>query len=118
MTDCIFCKISKSELPSDTVFADNEVLAFRDIHPKAPVHVLIIPKKHIDSIHHIESAEASLISKLVYTAKDIATSERLKGYKLLFNVGREGGQVVDHLHLHLLGGWEGGSPDAVAPFKE
>lgn len=105
MTDCLFCKISKGEINSDVVYEDNEVKAFRDIHPKAPTHILIVPKMHIQSIAHLEANHNDIIAKLIYNAKRIAEELGLKGYKLQFNVGREGGQEVDHLHLHLLGGW-------------
>jgi histidine triad (HIT) family protein len=103
--ECIFCKIANNELSSDTVFEDRDVKAFKDIHPKAPVHILVIPKIHIQSIAHLEADHNDVIAKLLYAAKDIAGNLGLAGYKLLFNVGREGGQVVDHLHLHLLSGW-------------
>lgn len=103
--DCLFCKISKNELSSDTVYEDNDVKVFKDIYPKAPVHLLVIPKIHIQSIAHLEANHNDIIVKLIYTAKHVAEGQGLKGYKLVFNVGREGGQVVDHLHLHLLGGW-------------
>lgn len=104
--DCLFCKISKNEFPSDTVYEDNDVKVFKDIYPKAPVHLLVIPKIHIQSIAHLEANHNDVIVKLIYTAKHVAESKGLNGYKLVFNVGREGGQVVDHLHLHLLGGWD------------
>ncbi|QQG44994.1 MAG: histidine triad nucleotide-binding protein [Candidatus Sungiibacteriota bacterium] len=103
--DCIFCKISKGEVSSEVVFEDDDVKVFKDIHPKAPVHLLVIPKIHIQSIAHLEADHSDVITKLIYTAKKIAGDLGLKGYKLIFNVGREGGQVVDHLHLHILGGW-------------
>lgn len=106
--ECVFCKIAEGALPTDTVFENEEVKAFRDIHPKAPVHVLVIPKVHVVSVAHLTPAHDSAIAALLHAAKDIARSEGLAGYKLLFNVGREGGQVVDHLHLHILGGWKGG----------
>lgn len=102
--DCLFCKIARGELASDTVYEDDAVRVFRDIHPKAPVHLLIIPKQHIESIAYLEADHREIISLLIYAAKDIAAKIGLNGYKLVFNVGREGGQVVDHLHLHLLGG--------------
>lgn len=104
--DCIFCKISRGELQADAVYEDAEVKAFVDIHPKAPVHILVVPKRHIESIAHLEADHSDVIAKLVYAAKRIAAERGLAGYKLVFNVGREGGQMVDHLHLHLLGGWE------------
>ncbi|OGY61656.1 MAG: histidine triad nucleotide-binding protein [Candidatus Colwellbacteria bacterium RIFCSPLOWO2_12_FULL_44_13] len=102
---CIFCKIGKKEIPSEAVFEDNEIIAFRDVKPSAPVHILVIPKEHIQSIAHLEGNHKDVIVKLIYTAKDVAAKSGLTGYKLVFNVGREGGQVIDHLHLHLLGGW-------------
>lgn len=105
--DCLFCKISRNEIPSETVYEDSGVKVFKDIHPKAPVHLLIIPRVHIHSIAHLEADHNEVISKLIYTAKRVAESMGLQGYKLVFNVGREGGQTVDHLHLHLLGGWKG-----------
>lgn len=103
--DCLFCKISQGEISSDIVFEDSDVKVFKDSHPKAPVHLLIIPKIHIQSIAHLEANHNGIISKLVYTAKNTAEKLGLKGYRLQFNVGREGGQIIDHLHLHLLGGW-------------
>ena len=106
MAECIFCKITKKDLPSEIVFEDEEVVVFKDIHPKAPVHLLIVPKEHIESIAHLEANHSDIIAKIIYRAKDAAKKVGLKGYKLVFNVGREGGQLVDHLHLHLLGGWE------------
>ena len=92
-------------MKSDTVFEDKEVRVFDDLHPKAPVHLLIIPKIHIPSIAHLQEDHNMVISHMIFTAKAIAEARGLKGYKLVFNVGREGGQVIDHLHLHLLGGW-------------
>ena len=105
--DCLFCKIGAGEIPSDIVFEDRDIMAFKDIHPKAPVHLLVIPKIHIQSIAHLEAEHSDIIATLLYGAKDTATRVGLKGYKLVFNVGREGGQVIDHLHLHILGGWNG-----------
>lgn len=104
--DCIFCKIGKGEISSDVVYEDADVKVFKDIHPKAPVHLLIVPKEHIESIAHLEANHSDIVAKIIYRAKDAAKKVGLKGYKLVFNVGREGGQLVDHLHLHLLGGWE------------
>ena len=86
----------------------DQIVAFKDIKPSAPVHYLIVPKDHIDSIAHLEHNHRDILAKLVYTAKDLATKAGLTGYKLVFNVGREGGQLIDHLHLHLLGGWTEG----------
>ena len=100
--DCIFCKIAKGELTSTKVFEDDNLVAFNDIHPKAKVHILIVPKKHIESIKHIDSTHKDLLGQMFLTAQKIAKDKNLEGYKLVFNVGREGGQMVDHLHLHLL----------------
>jgi len=102
MTDCIFCKIAKKELPSEIVFEDENFLAFKDIHPKAPLHYLIIPKNHIESI---ASDDSEIIAgQLIATAKRIAREKGASGYKLVFNVGPEAGQTVPHLHLHFLAG--------------
>lgn len=103
--ECIFCKISSGELATIKVFEDADMVAFNDIHPQAPIHILVVPKAHIQSIAHIEADHSDVIAKLIYTAKHIATAKHLPGYKLVFNVGRAGGQLIDHLHLHLLGGW-------------
>lgn len=104
--DCIFCSIGRGDVSSEAVYEDDQVKVFWDNHPKAPIHLLVIPKIHIQSIAHLESNHNDVIAKMIYTAKHVAGSMNLRGYKLVFNVGREGGQVVDHLHLHLLGGWD------------
>ncbi|RJQ35982.1 HIT domain-containing protein [Candidatus Parcubacteria bacterium] len=104
--DCVFCKIARKEVPTEVVAEDAQILAFPDHKPKAPVHILVIPKEHIQSIAHLEANHNDVIAKLIYTAKHVAAEKGLKGYKLAFNVGRAGGQLVDHLHLHLLGGWD------------
>lgn len=103
MKDCIFCKISKKETEAKIIFEDEDLVIFPDINPKAPVHLLIVPKKHIDSIKDIEEADAGIIARMILAAKDQAQKQNLKGYKLIFNVGRAGGQIIDHIHLHLLG---------------
>lgn len=105
MINCVFCEIINKNIDSEAICEDNEVIAIYDIHPKAPEHILIIPKKHIESIKTVREVEKNLLYKIIKTAKIIAEQKKLKGYKLIFNVGREGGQVIDHLHLHLLGGW-------------
>lgn len=107
MDNCLFCKISKGEISSEIIYEDAYVKVFKDIHPKAPVHLLVIPRIHIQSIAHLEADHNDLISKLIYTAREVAQKAGLSGYRLVFNVGREGGQIIDHLHLHLLGGWGG-----------
>lgn len=106
LMECIFCKIGEGVLPADTVFENDAVKAFRDIRPKAPVHILVVPKMHIPSVAHLEAGHDAVVAALLHAAADIARGAGLAGYKLLFNVGREGGQVVDHLHLHILGGWK------------
>ncbi len=102
--DCLFCKIINKEVPADIICEDNEFLAFKDINPKAPVHILIVPKKHIPSVDHIGIGDKELMGGLILIAQKIAREKDLKGYKLVINVGKEGGQVIDHLHLHLLSG--------------
>ena len=111
---CLFCKISQGELDSNTVYEDQDVKVIKDIYPKAPVHLLIITKVHIQSIAHLKADHNDVIVKLIYTAKKVAEDLELKGYKLVFNVGQEGGQTIDHLHLHLLGGWAKLSDDSFA----
>ena len=107
MDNCIFCKIIKKEIPSDIFYEDQEFIVLKDIKPKAPVHYLIIPKQHIESINHLKEENKGLIGAMFLTAQKIADKLGLKdkGYKLTFNVGRGGGQIIDHLHLHILGGW-------------
>ena len=103
--DCVFCKIIHKEIPSTFIFEDDQLVVFKDTQPSAPIHLLVVPKEHIQSINHLEGNHRDVIVGLIYTAKSVAETQGLKGYKLVFNVGREGGQVIDHLHLHLLGGW-------------
>ena len=104
--DCLFCKIAKHEIPAEIVFEDEDVLAFKDIQPLAPVHVLIIPKKHIASINDLEDADKEVISKSIFVARDVAKKMGITegGYKLLYRTGKNGGQEVPHIHLHLIGG--------------
>ena len=106
MTDCIFCKIGAGALPSDTVYEDGEIKVFKDLHPKAPVHLLVIPKEHVESVAHLANDHAPLVGRLVLAAKAVAKDMGLTGFKLVCNVGRDGGQVIDHLHIHLLAGWK------------
>lgn len=103
---CVFCKIVRKEIPADIVYEDSDVLAFRDAHPIAPVHVLVIPKKHIASVADISEDDTALMGKLIVAAKKIAEDLNIskKGYKLLIRVGEHGGQEVGHIHLHLIGG--------------
>jgi len=104
--DCTFCKIANKEMPSEIVYEDDEVVAFKDIKPVAPVHLLIITKKHIPSVDHLESGDKELIGSLFLVAQKIAREQGVAetGYRLVFNVGPDAGQTVDHLHLHLIGG--------------
>ncbi len=104
MENCIFCKIIDKETPSDIIYENDEIIIIKDVNPKAPVHLLIIPKKHIPSVNHIETKDKALIGDLILAAKEIAKEKNLKGYKLLINVGKEGGQIIEHLHVHLLSG--------------
>ena len=104
--ECVFCQIVAGKLPSDIVYQDEEMIAFRDIHPIASTHLLIVPKRHIPSLIHLSEEDSPLIARLVNTANRLARSEGIaeRGYRLVVNCGREGGQLVPHLHLHLLGG--------------
>ena len=106
MSDCIFCKIGSKHIQSMVVLEDDEMLAFRDINPQAPVHVLIIPKKHFSSINDFEADDAGLIGRMTLAAKKIARLEKIAdtGYRLVMNAGEHGGQSVAHVHMHLLGG--------------
>jgi histidine triad (HIT) family protein len=104
--DCIFCKIIEKKIPSQTVYEDNLVTAFEDTNPQAPVHTLVVPKKHIPEIHSMTEADKDLIGHLFLTAKKIAEEKGLdaKGYRMVINNGRGAGQTVFHVHLHLLSG--------------
>ncbi len=104
--ECLFCRIISGEIPSEVVYQDDEFLAFKDIHPQAPTHILIIPKIHFDSLVEISDQQEKLMGRLVIIAKKLAKKEGLakNGYRLVLNCGAEGGQVVPHLHLHLIGG--------------
>jgi len=104
--DCIFCRIISGEIPSDILYQDEQVVAFRDINPKATVHLLLVPRKHIESVAELSEDEASIMGHLVTVANRLAREAGIseKGYRLVVNSGPEGGQEVPHLHLHLLGG--------------
>lgn len=105
MKDCLFCKIIAGEIPSSKVYEDDEVLAFHDIDKKAPVHVLIIPKKHVDSVATLEDADFDTAAHIMRVAQQLARELGLKdGFRIVTNTGRDGGQSVSHLHFHLLGG--------------
>ena len=104
--DCVFCQIVAGKVPSEILYQDEEVIAFRDINPQAPTHLVIIPKRHIPSLAHLSEAESPLIGHMVNIANQLAKRESIaeSGYRLAMNCGKEGGQLVPHLHLHLLGG--------------
>lgn len=103
--DCIFCQIVAGKIPSDTIYQDDEVMAFRDIHPKAPTHLLIIPKRHIASLADLTQADLPLVARMVDVTNKLAKQEGIsQGYRLMVNSGRSAGQVIPHLHMHLLGG--------------
>ena len=106
--DCLFCKIVNREIPSEFLYEDDDLVVFRDINPHAPVHLLLVPKRHIRSVNDLETSDGPVIARLFDVAKDMAKKENVNesGYKLLFNVEKGGGQVIFHLHLHLIGGWE------------
>ena len=104
--DCIFCKIIAKEIPGDILYEDEQVIAFRDIQPAAPIHILIVPKKHIPSINEATEEDERLLGHLHLVAKKIAQEEGIaeRGYRLVINTGKEGGQIIFHIHLHLMGG--------------
>ena len=106
MDDCLFCKIIKGEIPSQRVYEDDEILAFKDINPAAPVHILVIPKKHIDSIAKMEKEDEVLVGKIYTVINKIAEEQGVKedGFRVIVNCGKNGGQEVMHLHFHLLAG--------------
>ncbi|OQY01539.1 MAG: histidine triad nucleotide-binding protein [Desulfobacteraceae bacterium 4572_130] len=106
--DCLFCKIINKEIPSEFLYEDEFCVVFNDIKPHAPVHLLIVPKKHIRSINDLTDSDKDIISHLFMVAKKMAGEKGINqsGYKLLFNVEKGGGQVIFHLHLHLMGAWK------------
>lgn len=107
MEECIFCKIVNKEQSADIIYEDNNFIVFKDINPSAPIHLLLVPKKHISSVNDLEQEDKEMIGDLFLLAKKIAAQQKISnGYKLTFNVGRKGGQIVNHLHLHLMGGWK------------
>ncbi len=106
MTDCLFCKMVSGEIQPDVVLETEDILAFRDINPQAPTHILIIPKKHISTTNDLTAADTEVMGKLLLVAKDIAAQEGVAdpGYRTVMNCNADGGQAVYHIHLHLLGG--------------
>lgn len=104
-SDCLFCKIIQGELPSEQVYNDDQVVVFRDINPKAPVHLLMVPREHIISLTELEEKHNNLIAHMMHLLPKIATQQGLhKGFRTVINTGPGGGQIVFHLHIHLLGG--------------
>lgn len=106
MEDCLFCKIIKGEIPCNKVYEDDEVLAFYDINPAAPIHILVIPKKHIISLAHLEKEDEPVVGKIYHVINQIAQDKGFKqdGYRVIVNCGKNGGQEIMHLHFHILGG--------------
>ena len=105
MDNCVFCKITSKQSPAEILMESDSVVVFKDIYPSAPVHYLVVSKKHIPSIKEVLHEDEVLMGNFINREKDEAEKLGLSGYKLVFNVGKEGGQIVDHIHLHLLGGW-------------
>ena len=106
--DCLFCKIANGRMDTEFLYENERLVVFRDIHPHAPVHLLIVPKRHIRSINDLTLQDNAILAEMITTAKQMAKAENVdaSGYKLLFNVEKGGGQVIFHLHLHLMGGWK------------
>jgi len=104
--DCIFCHIVAGKIPSDIVYQDEKVIAFRDINPQSPVHLLVIPREHFTSLTDITKKEASLMGHMIVVANQLAGDEGISGsgYRLVINCGKQGGQLVPHLHMHVIGG--------------
>ena len=105
-SDCLFCRIIEGEIPSQQVYSDEDVYAFRDINPAAPSHILVIPRKHLESINAADSGDEALMGRLLLRANQIAVAEGLAddGFRYVINTGQHGGQTVFHLHLHILAG--------------
>ncbi|HKI85529.1 MAG TPA: histidine triad nucleotide-binding protein [Thermoanaerobaculia bacterium] len=112
MTDCIFCRIAAGEIPAEVIFDDGEILAFRDVNPQAPTHILVIPRRHISTLLEAGESDAEILGRLQLTAIDLARQEGLeeRGFRLVTNCLEEAGQSVFHVHLHLLGGRPMGWP--------
>ncbi len=105
MSDCVFCRIGRSEAPAKLVYEDPDILAFEDIHPQAPTHILVCPRKHLGSLNDAAAEDAAILGRMLLVAAQLARDRRLtEGYRTILNNGRGAGQSVFHLHLHLLGG--------------
>ena len=107
-SDCLFCKIASGQMDTEFLYETDRLVVFRDIHPHAPVHLLIVPKRHIRSINDLTDDDRDILAEMIMTAGQMAKAQNVdkSGYKLLFNVEKGGGQVIFHLHLHLIGGWK------------
>jgi histidine triad (HIT) family protein len=103
---CIFCQIVTHKLPADIVYEDEDLVVFKDVNPEAPIHLLIVPKGHIDTLNSLDEKTAGIVAKMVLAGKRMAEHHKTQsGYRLMINCGREAGQVVYHLHMHFMGGW-------------
>lgn len=102
--DCVFCKIVAGEIPSDKIYEDEDIIAFNDLDPQAPIHFLVIPKKHITSLAQVEESDSALIGKIMLAIQKLAAENNLESYRVVTNIGEDGGQTVPHLHFHVLGG--------------
>lgn len=104
MSDCLFCKIVNGEIPAKLIYEDAEIIAFHDIRPISPVHFLIVPKQHIESLASCNTEHQQLLGKMLLLAPKLAAEQGLKGFRTMINTGREGGQEVFHIHIHVFGG--------------
>ena len=102
--DCVFCKIVDKDIPSDTIYEDDQIIAFNDLDPQAPIHFLVIPKKHITSLATLDESDSDLVAKIMLVIQKLAKENNLEGYRVVTNIGEDGGQSVPHLHFHVLGG--------------
>jgi histidine triad (HIT) family protein len=116
VSDCLFCTITAGDAPADVVHREEGVVAFRDIAPRAPVHVLVVPERHVDSAHDLTDDDADLLARCFRVARHVAEAEGIAdGYRLTTNIGARGGQAIPHLHLHVLGGRQLGHIDSGPP---
>jgi len=106
MTDCLFCKIRDGEIPCDKVYENEDVIAFRDVNPQAPTHILVVPRKHIATVNDLEDVDKDVVGKMMLAAKKISADEGIAedGYRLVLNCNSKAGQTVFHIHMHLMGG--------------
>lgn len=102
--DCVFCKIAAGEIPSEAIYEDENLIAFNDLDPQAPIHFLVIPKKHITSLATLDESDSDLVAKIMLVIQKLAKENNLEGYRVVTNIGEDGGQSVPHLHFHVLGG--------------